>query len=139
MFLFLFLELIQPILLRICFAGMASVGESNLLRISMGLLPPLPGMSGPVNSKRMEEMRYLLDTLQSALATEGGSTEQGQERMQSVMDLLREMILLLNDGKRREEAAPIVAEIQSVFQLVAVEVLEIRGSRAMRDVLRLAS
>ena len=33
----------------------------------------------------------------------------------------------------------LLAELQSVAQMVAVEVLEIRGSRAMRSMLRLGS
>ncbi len=73
--------------------GMASIGEANLLRFTRGFLPPLPGMNGPVNNKRMEELQLVLEAM--------------------------------------------LAEISSVAQMVAVEVLEIRGTRAMRDMLRL--
>ena len=123
---------------------MASTGEANLLRISNGLIRPFPGGNGPVNEKRMNEIRGVLDMVQSAM-TVGSSTEknrgnidileQGSERMEAIMELLSGLIFTLGDERRREEIAPIILEIQSVIQLVAVEVLEIRGSRAMRNIL----
>lgn len=118
--------------------GMASLGEANLLRISGGVVRPLPGGNGPVNSRRMEELRSFLDVIQSALVMEGGVQEQGRERMEALMELLQGLIAIIGDERRREEAAPILAEVQSVFQMVAVKVLEIRGTRAMRSVLRIA-
>jgi hypothetical protein len=56
-----------------------------------------------------------------------------------MMDLVREAAAFLNtDGDGRDAAAAplLVAELQSVIQMVAVEVLEIRGSRAMRALLK---
>lgn len=118
--------------------GMASIGEANLLRFTRGLLPPLPGMNGPVNNKRMEELRLVLETFQSALLVEAaGETASARARMEAIMELVRELVAIVNDDKLREDAGPILAEIQSVFQMVAVEVLEIRGTRAMRNMLRL--
>jgi len=124
--------------------GMASIGEANLLRFTRGVLPPLPGMNGPVNKRRMDELQLLLETFQDAMVVESGNgggdaltMEQGRVRLEGLMELLRELVALLNDEQMREDAGPILTEIQSVVQLVAVEVLEIRGSRAMRSVLQL--
>jgi len=118
--------------------GMASIGEGHLLRFTRGFIPPLPGMNGPVNSKRMDELRLVLETFQSALVVEGaGETASARARMDSLMELIRELVAIVNDEQVREEAGPMLAEIQSVAQMVAVEVLEIRGTRAMRSVLRL--
>ena len=118
--------------------GMASIGEANLLRYTRGILPALPGMVGPVNSKRMKELRLLLETFQSALVVEGaGETASARQRMEAIMEFVRELAAIVNDERVREDAGPILAEIQSVVQMVAVEVLEIRGIRAMRNLLRL--
>jgi len=116
--------------------GMASIGEANLVRFTRGMLPQLPGMNGPVNTRRMDELKLLVDTFQDAIVVNQGGT-QGRARMDGIAELFREVVLLLNDDRIREDAGPMLAEIQSVFQLVALEVLEIRGSRAMRSVLRL--
>jgi len=118
--------------------GMASIGEANLIRLTGGLVPPLPGGNGPVNEKRMEEMRAVIETLQSALVVKGGAVEQSQERMTYMMELARELLNFISDERRREEAGPVMDELISVFQMVAVEVLEIRGTRAMRNILRLS-
>ena len=48
---------------------------------------------------------------------------------------MNELILIVSDEKRRKEAEPILSEITSVAQLVAAEVLEIRGRRAIRRLL----
>lgn len=127
--------------------GMASIGEANLLRISRGLIRPLPGGNGPINSRRMEEVRAVLDVMQSALSSSsnGGSRndanadEDVRERMESLMEFLRELVAFVSDDRRRQEFAPLLDEVSSVFQQVAVRVLEIRGSRAMRNILRLQS
>jgi len=120
--------------------GMASIGEANLIRLTRGLMPALPGMNGPVNSRRMEELRSVLDTFQNALLVKGeGALDSGRARVESLMDFIREMSVLLNDEKLRKDAGPVLAEVQSVVQMVAVEVLEIRGSRAMRSVLQLGT
>lgn len=111
--------------------GMASMGEANLLKLTR--LPPLPGMNGPVNPRRMEELQLVLETFQTALQKQTS----GKNNL-AVMELARELMALLNDERMRQFAGPIIEEIQSVIQLVAVEVLEIRGSRMMRSVLQLA-
>lgn len=115
--------------------GMASIGEGNLHRMSRGLLPALPGMNGPVNSRRMDEISMMLNTFEDALVMEnndGGS----RARMEAIMELFREVSAALGDERLRQDAGPLLVELQSVIQMVAVEVLEIRGSRAMRSILR---
>ena len=129
--------------------SMASVGEANLLRLSNGIIRPLPGGNGPVNLKRMEELSSFLETLQSALSVNSSSTSStssggGQDdidtrqRIESFMSLLNEVITLLSDEKRREESKPLLEEVSSVVRMVAVDVLEKRGSRAMRSILNLS-
>ncbi|MGK3739129.1 MAG: hypothetical protein ACI8RD_005817, partial [Bacillariaceae sp.] len=131
--------------------GMASIGEANLLRATNGLLPSLPGMNGPVNTRVMSEMRQMLDTFQNALAvgtnnnnrsksngTAGSaSANGGQARLQAMRQVIDEISTLLTDERLREDAEPLLEEIRSVVQMVAVEVLEIRGSRAMRSILQI--
>lgn len=120
--------------------GMASIGEANLLRATNGLLPTLPGMNGPVNERVMGEMRMMLDTFQDALAVEeGDDLGMGQARLEAMRQLLDELGTLLTDERLRQDAGPLLEEVRSVIQMVALEVLEIRGSRAMRSLLRLAS
>ena len=130
--------------------SMASVGEANLLRLSNGIIRPLPGGNGPVNLKRMEELSSFLETLQNALSvnssTVSSSTSSGggqddidtRQRIESFMSLLNEVITLLSDEKRREESKPLLEEVSSVVRMVAVDVLEKRGSRAMRSILNLS-
>mmetsp|Transcript_20880 Transcript_20880/g.43526 ORF Transcript_20880/g.43526 Transcript_20880/m.43526 type:complete len:807 (-) Transcript_20880:70-2490(-) len=118
--------------------GMASMGEANLLRLSRGIVRPLPGGNGPINERRLEEMKAVADVLQSALKVDAdGSGENRRERLELAKEFAQEMIFILNDGKRREYAAPILLELTSVIQMVAVEVLEIRSSRAIRGMLGL--
>jgi len=130
--------------------GMASIGEANLFRATNGLLPVLPGMNGPVNDRVMSEMRQLLDTFRNALTTgssaskissgntDGGESERpGQARIHAMGQVLDELANLLTDERLRKDAEPLLEEIASVTRMVAVEVLEIRGSRAMRSVLQL--
>jgi hypothetical protein len=126
--------------------GMASIGEGMLIKASRGILPVLPGMNGPVNSRRMDEVSELIDTFQNALVTQennnndasSSETPQGGiARMQAMMELAREISQYASDSSLRDEAGPLLEEIRSVIQLVAVEVLEIRGSRTLRTVLRL--
>jgi hypothetical protein len=120
--------------------GMASLGEANLLRLTNGLLPALPGMNGPINERVMAEMRMMLDTFQDALnVKESGSLGMGQARLDAMRQLLDELGMLLADERLRQDAGPLLEQVRSVIQMVAVEVLEIRGSRAMRSLLRLAS
>ncbi len=122
--------------------GMASIGEANLIRATNGLLPPLPGMNGPINTRVMSEMQMILETFQSALATpssEGnGLAANGQARILAMRQVLDEVAALLTDERLREDAEPLLEEITSVIRMVAVEVLEIRGSRAMRSILQLS-
>lgn len=120
--------------------GVASMGEANLLRATNGLLPALPGMNGPVNERVMEEMRMMLDTFQNALnVEESRNLGTGQARLEAMRQLLDEVGFLLADERLRQDAGPLLDEVRSVIQMVAVEVLEIRGSRAMRSLLRLPS
>ena len=124
--------------------GIASIGEANLLRLTPGL-PHLPGQAGPVNQRRMEELQLLLNTFQEAFLS--GSNDKNDDdgdnnnndRQQALLELVREFVVLLNDEEMRQEAGPILEEVQSVASMVAVQVLEIRGSRAMRDMLQLST
>jgi len=151
--------------------GMASMTEANLLRLSRGLIRPVPGGNGPVNTRRMEELGQLITTLQNAISesttttdnlnvindgssaggvattitdTGGGGvgigdvSERGRARLESLMAILREVLALLGDTERIEEARPLFDEVLEVVRMVAVQVLEIRGSRAMRSILQFA-
>ena len=118
---------------------MASVGEANLLRFSNGLVRPLPGGNGPINEKRMEELSSFIDTLQNALILNNDEQEvDNRKRMESLLSLLREILTVLTDDRRRDEAMPLLQEVSSVVRMVAVKVLEKRGSRAMRSMLNLS-
>ena len=108
--------------------GIASTGEANLFKLSRGLIRPLPGGNGPVNTKRIEEISMLLETIQTAV--DGSSSDK-----ESILPMLREVGTILTDEKMRQNARPLLDEVISVFQLVTVEVLEKRGSRAMRSLL----
>jgi hypothetical protein len=130
--------------------GMASIGESNLLDWSRGFLQPLPGGNGPINPKRMEELSKLLDTIQDAMAlgnskmsipdsSSSSNTRSNLQRLEYVAEILQELVVVLNDLRKRDNAMPLLREILNVIQLVAVEVLEIRGSRAVRRMLQLNS
>jgi len=116
--------------------GMASMGESSLLRLSRGIVRPLPGGNGPINTRRIEEMKAVADVLQSALVVgEQNGGERSQDRIELAREFAQGLLLLFNDQERRELAAPVLAELTSVIQMVAVEVLEIRSSRAIRGML----
>jgi hypothetical protein len=120
--------------------SMASAGEANLLRFSNGIIRPLPGGNGPVNVKRIEELNSFVDTLQNALAVNGNQDDMdSRKRIESLFSLINEVVTVLSDEKRREESKPLLDEVSSVVRLVAVKVLEKRGSRAMRNVLNLSS
>ncbi|KAL3822084.1 hypothetical protein ACHAXA_000152 [Cyclostephanos tholiformis] len=121
--------------------GMASMGESNLLRLTGGLIRPLPGGNGPINTRRMEEMEAVAKVLRSAFILEETKSEVDiyKERMESAREFAQGILLLFRDEEKRELAAPILAELMSVIQLVAVEVLEIRASRAIRGALGIAN
>ncbi|KAL3772086.1 hypothetical protein ACHAW5_004924 [Stephanodiscus triporus] len=121
--------------------GMASMGESYLLRLSRGLIRPLPGGNGPINTRRMEEMKAVAEVIQSALVL--GEVKSGgdnhKESMESAREFAQGLLSLFREEERRELSAPILAELMSVVQLVAVEVLEIRTSRAIRGALGLVN
>lgn len=119
--------------------GMASIGESNLLRLSRGFVR-LPGGNGPINSKKMEEMKAVLKSFSVLLANEReeNKSEQGKEQMKMAREVIQNGLLLFNDQESRELAAPIFGELASVIQLVAVEVLEIRSSRAIRGLFKIS-
>jgi predicted unusual protein kinase regulating ubiquinone biosynthesis (AarF/ABC1/UbiB family) len=117
--------------------GMASIGERNLLRVSRGIIRPLPGGNGPINKKRMVEIRAVIEVLQSALSVDDDAEKKGNDRLELLRGLAQELLLILNDQSRRQLVEPILEELTSVIQMVAVEVLEIRSSRAIRGVLGL--
>ena len=117
---------------------MASIGEANLIKFTNGLIRPLPGGMGPVNKRRMEELSLFVETIQSALVVEGSTVEEGRVRIESMMTILNSIIKIANDNQRREELMPVLQEVISVCQLVALEVLERRGSRALRRALQLS-
>jgi hypothetical protein len=118
--------------------GMASIGEGNVLRMSSGLFPILPGMNGPVNSRRMDEISTMMTTFEDALVVVhgDGKADAGIGRMEAIMELFREISVALGNERLRQDAGPLLEELQSVIQMVAVEVLEIRGMRAMRSILK---
>ena len=113
--------------------GMASTQEANLLRASGGMVRPLPGGNGPVNTKRMEEMSEVFDVIKSAFMIGGSNSSSSSPQEQ--LKLLRELIGLLTDEQLRDLAMPLLPELGSVVRNVAVEILEIRSSRAIRDVI----
>jgi hypothetical protein len=92
-----------------------------------------------VNSRRMDEIRMMLDTFRDALIVEGNgpAEKQGRARMEAIMELFVEISSFLSDERIRQHTGPLLEELQSVIQMVAVEILEIRGSRAMRSLLHL--
>jgi hypothetical protein len=110
---------------------MASIGEANLQRLRV---PLLPGMRGPVNGRRMEELNTLLETFRDALIDQ--QDQKNSPRIEAIVDLFREASQFLSTPRLRSNAEPLLVELQSVAQMVAVEVLEIRGSRAMRAILQ---
>ena len=117
---------------------MASIGEINLLTLTRGFLRPLPGGNGPINTKRMDELRLFLETLQNALVSDGGDMKKGNRaRMESFVDIIKEMVEIVSNEKRWKETIPVLDEVYSVVQMVAVRIFEIRGSRAMRGMLQL--
>lgn len=139
--------------------GLASMGEANLLRTTNNILPVLPGMNGPINTRRMDEIRMMLETFEDALVTPGNNGQhdsgiddnsfnagngalavaQGRARLEAMIEIWREISTHLGDERLRKNSGPLLAEVQSVTQMVAVEVLEIRGSRAMRSILQVGS
>ena len=122
--------------------SMASMGEANVLRLSRGIVRPLPGGNGPINQHRMDEMKELVGVLQSALLVGEGEEnfgEQRQERLELAREFAQALLLVFSNEERRELAAPILAELTSVIQQVTVEVLEIRSSRAIRGILGIAN
>lgn len=56
-------------------------------------------------------------------------------RIEAIVELFREAADFIGDARLRQQAGPMMEELQSVIQMVAVEVLEIRGARAMRNIL----
>jgi hypothetical protein len=50
--------------------------------------------------------------------------------MGAFLELFRELAAIVNDERMQEDAGPILSEIQSVVRMVALEVLEIRGSNS---------
>jgi hypothetical protein len=132
---------------------MASIGEANLLRLSRGFVPALPGMNGPVNTRRMDEISRMVATFRDALIVDTSNNTntynnhtnnpnsmdniRNLARIDTILDIVRAVSSFLSDDRLRQDAEPLLEELQSVFQMVAVEILEIRGSRAMRSLLRI--
>lgn len=109
--------------------GMASMGENRILELTRGVIRPLPGGIGPINTKRMEEMKAVIDVLQSALLVKGNGDNgrlMRSERLELAQEFARELLSLLNDQELRDTAAPLLAELKNIVQLVAVEILEVR-------------
>lgn len=109
----------------------ASSIEGHLFRVAPQI-PRFPGMSGPVDSRRMAEIQAVLETFQEALVVGRGV---GVGWAENILDLFQSAFVFVNDERLQEEAGPLLMELQSVISLVAVEVLEIRGSRAIRALL----
>lgn len=112
--------------------ALASSGEANILRVTRGLIRPLPGGLGPVNESRMLEIQSVADLMVSAISER--TNERGN--MEVFMELSSELLSILGDEKKRKEAEPIISEVSNVATLVAAEVLEIRGRRALRSFLK---
>ena len=111
--------------------GMASISENRILELTRGVIRPLPGGIGPINTKRMEEIKAVIDVLQSALLVKDSGNDvrlKRRERLEFAQEFAKELLLLLNDQERREMAAPLITELTNVVQLVAVEILEVRLS-----------
>lgn len=68
------------------------------------------------------------------LVNRDGDGNDGDQRIEPILDILRDAGAIFSDPRVRQEAGPLWDELQSVIQMVAVEVLEIRGSRAMRSI-----
>ena len=84
----------------------------------------------------MKEIRALLDMLQVTFTRKNKDGQLLSEQNNvMVMDIFKELYEIVTDRKKMEGARPILAEFASVAQMVAVEILEIRGSRAMRKTL----
>ena len=129
-------------------------------------------MNGPINTRRMDEIRIFLETFETALVDVNGSDEvangssnntrpgfalpgggngplanvrppaqlqQSRARLQAMAEFVREIAGHMGDEKLRNNSEAVMAELQSVVQMVAVEVLEIRGTRAMKSILRVGS
>jgi hypothetical protein len=57
--------------------------------------------------------------------------------MDAIMQVFRAASDFFRDERIRQDAGPLLEQLRSVIQMVAVEVLEIRGARAVRSILRL--
>lgn len=92
--------------------GMASMGEANLLR--RGILPALPGMNGPVNDKRLQEIRVVINTFQDALMAPNNSSPNANNgpRMEAIMELFQELTTFLADPRLREDSGPMLDELR---------------------------
>lgn len=83
-------------------------------------------------------MSLMLETFRDALIVESDDSNSGADgaRIEAIIEVFRAVSSFLNDARTRQDSEPLLQELQSVIQMVAVEVLEIRGSRAMRSILR---
>jgi hypothetical protein len=69
---------------------------------------------------------------------DGGDRNAAQARLEAMRQLVTEIATLVTDERIRDDAEPLLDEVRSVIQMVAVEVLETRGSRAMRAIFNVA-
>jgi len=99
----------------------------------------LPGSNGPVNTRRMDEISMMLETFRDAIALQNENDEnrtlKDLARMEVIMEIFRAVSSFITDTRLRQDTEPVLEELLSVIRMVAVEILEIRGSRAMRSIL----
>jgi len=119
---------------------LASFNENNLLRLSNGLIRPLlPGGNGPINEQRIQEIQSVLEMIRlSTVSSNDKNNEDSRIKLKTFLDFTRQILDMWRDERMRADMAPILNEVYSVCQNVAVEVLEIRGSRAMRKMFQLS-
>lgn len=71
----------------------------------------------------------MVDTFREALLENRNSNT---SRIEAIVEVFRALQSFLANERMRQDAGPVLEELQSVAQMVAVEVLEIRGRRAIR-------
>ena len=109
-------------------------------------------MNGPVNTRRMDEISMMLETFRDAIIVQRDNNNDGASeenfpnnhswspmelaRTETVLELVRAVSSFIRETRQRRDAEPLLEELLSVIRMVAVEILEIRGSRAMRSILQ---
>jgi hypothetical protein len=72
-------------------------------------------MNGPVNEKRLDEIRVVLNTFQEALLVDSSgstSSDNSAPRMEAIMELFREASSFVADPRFRENSGPLLEELQ---------------------------